>query len=77
MSFPSTWKQSDIVYHFRNYGSIFVGWINETSAYVALHNRENSLVVLKTIGKTPGVTIMSYDDFKLPKVFQLNKSVFI
>lgn len=39
-----------------------------------MHNRENSLVVLKTIGKTPGVTIMSYDDFKSPKVFQFKKN---
>ena len=64
MTFPSTWKQADIVYHFRNFGQIYVSWLNETSAFVSLNCKENALILLKTIGYTADVKIKKYDDFK-------------
>lgn len=59
--FPDNWKQSDLIHHFRKYGSIFIRWINNNSAFVSLNNRENASILLQTIGRTPNVKIVSFE----------------
>lgn len=49
---------------FRLYGNVRISWLDDTSCFVALHNRENATGLLKTIGKHEGVTMTSYADFK-------------
>lgn len=63
ISFPSTWKQSDIINHFRNYGRIYVSWIDECSAFVALQDRVNAPILLKSIGYTQSVKIQSFNAY--------------
>lgn len=60
ITFPEVWTQNDIVNHFRKYGSVFIRWINNTSAFVALNNRENAPILLKTITATKGVKITTF-----------------
>lgn len=61
ISFPLNWKQSDIVNHFRKFGSVFIRWINQTSAYVALNNRENSSILLDSVAKVKGVRVITFE----------------
>lgn len=51
---------SDIQHMFKNYGPITISWIDESSAFIALHNKENSSCVAKTISRPPGFEIMTF-----------------
>uniref|UniRef100_U5ES41 Poly(A)-specific ribonuclease PARN n=1 Tax=Corethrella appendiculata TaxID=1370023 RepID=U5ES41_9DIPT len=64
ITFPETWKQSDIFEKFKKYGFIHITWINSWSAFIMLHNRLNALAVIKTIGHTPGFTITTFEQYK-------------
>lgn len=64
VTIPPTWKQSNLVQHFRNYGSIYIAWLSSGQAYVALHNREHAPIVLKTIGKLDDFKIIPYLEHK-------------
>lgn len=61
--FPETWTKTDIINHFRKYGSVFIRWIDSTSAFVALNNRENAPILLKTIGVTKGVKVSTFSTY--------------
>lgn len=61
--FPETWLQSDIVNHFRKYGPVQIRWIDNSSAFVSLINRENAPVLLKTITATKGVKVSTYSTY--------------
>lgn len=63
ITFPLQWKQSDIVNHFRKFGSVFIRWINQTSAFVALNNRENSSILLDSIAAVKGVKIVPFKQY--------------
>lgn len=60
ISFSKTWKVADIVQLFSPFGFVFVSWIDATSAYVALNNRENYPAVLKSLAKSTAYKIMTY-----------------
>lgn len=63
MLFPETWTQSDIINHYRKYGPVQIRWIDSSSAFVALINRENSTILLKTIEKTKGVKVSTFSTY--------------
>lgn len=67
VTFPEDWRQSHLVNIFQKFGNVYVAWINKTSAYIALHNRENATIVLKMIDRADGFTIMTMADFKAGK----------
>lgn len=73
VTIPSTWKQSNLVHHFRNYGAIHIAWITSNHAYVALHNREHAPIVLKTIGKLDEFKIEPYLEYKKVGNQQVNE----
>ncbi|PSN44566.1 Poly(A)-specific ribonuclease PARN [Blattella germanica] len=60
ISFPKEWKTSDIIQLFSPFGSVFIGWINETSAYVALYKRDQAGLVKKTLTQSDSYTVMTY-----------------
>lgn len=57
MEFPSTWQNQDIFDLFSTYGSVHIGWINDTSAFVAIQNLDN---VKKAAGQLVGVSGRDY-----------------
>ncbi|KXJ67919.1 hypothetical protein RP20_CCG007690 [Aedes albopictus] len=63
VSFPESWRQSDIVNRFRNYGQVHVNWVNSSSAFVTLHNRDYASHVIKTIDKA-SISICTLTQFK-------------
>lgn len=64
LTIPKDWKNNNIFQIFRLYGNVRISWVDDTSCFVALHNRENATGLLKTIGNHEGVTIISFADFK-------------
>ncbi|CRL01322.1 CLUMA_CG014416, isoform A, partial [Clunio marinus] len=64
VKFPSTWRTNDLQDQFKNYGPVQITWVNGTSAFISLYNRENSSCVLKTISRSPGFEIQSFDEFR-------------
>lgn len=63
IKFSPTWRVSDIQEHFKNYGPIFISWINSSSAFIELKNRDNFPAVMKTIQKPSGFEIMTLKQF--------------
>jgi hypothetical protein len=57
VEFPAKWQTQDIFDLFSPFGSVFVGWINESSAFVAIQNLEN---VKKAAGQLVGVSGRDY-----------------
>lgn len=70
VTFPESWRQSDIVSKFRNYGQVYVSWVNNTSAFVTLHNRDYASHVIRTIDKSSAeFTICTLNQFKAKQQF--------
>uniref|UniRef100_A0A0L8HVV5 Poly(A)-specific ribonuclease PARN n=1 Tax=Octopus bimaculoides TaxID=37653 RepID=A0A0L8HVV5_OCTBM len=42
VTFPKEWKAADLYQLFMPFGNVQLSWINDTSAYVALHNKDNA-----------------------------------
>lgn len=72
VTIPEEWNKSDLINHFRNYGPIFITWINATSALISLHKKENSSSVLKTISPYTGFKVQSFNDYKETLQYRIN-----
>lgn len=57
LEFPPSWETQDLYDLFSAYGPIFIGWINDRSAFVALQNADN---VKKAAGQLVGVSGREY-----------------
>ena len=57
LEFPPNWETQDLYDLFSAYGPIFIGWINDKSAFVALQNTDN---VKKAAGQLVGVSGREY-----------------
>lgn len=65
LTFPSDWKQGDILDLFSNFGFVYISWINSTSAFVSLARRENANKVLGMLHcKGECFTIVSYAEHR-------------
>lgn len=60
LSFPKTWKQNDIFQLFSPFGYVFIAWIDDQSAYIALQRRDQMPIVLSTLSQSETYKIMSY-----------------
>lgn len=60
IQFPEVWTQTDVRNHFRKFGPVFIRWIDNTSAFVSLNDRENAPILLKTIETAKGVKVISF-----------------
>lgn len=63
ISFPATWKQTDIVNKFKPYSSVNVSWRNDTSAFVELHRKDYAKSVLNAFRTAPDMKIQTYAEF--------------
>ncbi|XP_053675532.1 poly(A)-specific ribonuclease PARN-like [Anopheles nili] len=68
VTFPQNWRTSDIMGKFKPFGLVHVSWLNDTSAFVSLHNRIASSSVLKTIGYHAGFKVYSFAQFTQMKL---------
>ncbi|RNA14887.1 poly(A)-specific ribonuclease PARN isoform X1 [Brachionus plicatilis] len=57
LEFPSSWETQDLYDLFSAYGPIFIGWINDRSAFVGLQNADNAK---KAAGQLVGVSGREY-----------------
>ena len=65
LTFPSDWKQGDILDLFGNFGFVYISWINSTSAFVSLARRENAHKVLSTLEcEGESFTVISYAEYR-------------
>lgn len=72
VEFPSSWETQDIYDLFSPYGSIFIAWIDDKSAFVALQNAD---YIKKAAGQLVGVSGRDYRIyFYNTYVNQLNKN---
>ncbi|XP_062549725.1 poly(A)-specific ribonuclease PARN-like isoform X2 [Armigeres subalbatus] len=69
--FPENWRHVDIVNRFRDYGQVHVKWVNSTSAFVTLHNRDYASHVIKSIDKA-NISICTLNQFKAKHRLGLN-----
>ena len=49
LTFPSQWKSTDLYQLFSAFGGCFIGWINETSAFIALKDEKQKTHVNRVI----------------------------
>ncbi|XP_066593445.1 poly(A)-specific ribonuclease PARN-like isoform X2 [Prorops nasuta] len=62
LTFPKTWKYSDITQLFNPYGGVYVSWLSETTAYVALNRRDQISTVMKNLGGSKIYRLRKYSD---------------
>ncbi|XP_067005906.1 poly(A)-specific ribonuclease PARN [Anabrus simplex] len=60
VNFPKEWKTYDLTQLFSPFGGVSVAWINDTSAYVGLHRRDQAGVVLRTLTQSDTYTVIPY-----------------
>ncbi|CAH0564741.1 unnamed protein product [Brassicogethes aeneus] len=60
LTFPKEWKFHNITELFSPFGSVYISWIDETSAYVSLNKKEQSGVALNTLSQSDTYSIMTY-----------------
>lgn len=64
LTFPSTWKYTDILDLFSPFGFVYVSWVNDQSAYVSLAVRGNKNKVLEALDVEGAEhTILSYAEY--------------
>jgi len=64
VQFPKEWKTQDLIHLFNPFGHVFISWVDDTSAFVSLKDRDWSNQVLNNF-KSGDLTykVQSYDDF--------------
>ncbi|KZC04656.1 Poly(A)-specific ribonuclease PARN [Dufourea novaeangliae] len=72
LTFPKEWKLSDISQLFSPFGSVYVSWLSDMSAYVALNRREQASVVIKTLNKATTYKIQKYAEYQASLETNLN-----
>ncbi|KAK3931125.1 Poly(A)-specific ribonuclease PARN [Frankliniella fusca] len=64
LSFPREWRQYEVVELFKPFGPVFVSFINDRSAYVALHKRDQAKTVLKTMTGNNTYKVTSFSTYQ-------------
>ncbi|XP_043585403.1 poly(A)-specific ribonuclease PARN-like isoform X1 [Bombus pyrosoma] len=64
ITFPKEWRFNDISQLFSPFGGVHVSWLNDTSAYIGLHRRDQVNAVMKILGKTNTYKIQRYADYQ-------------
>ena len=70
VKFPKEWNNSELYKLFQSYGTIEISWINSTSAYITLLNRDKVNAAFIHVSKNKTCTILRYKDHKSEKSTQ-------
>ena len=65
LTFPAEWKTADIIHVFSPFCHVFVSWIDDTSAFVSLKEKDWANQILPTLQSRAADTysIQTYQDF--------------
>ena len=65
LTFPAEWKTADIIHVFSPFCHVFVSWIDDTSAFVSLKEKDWSNQILPSLQTRAAetFTIQTYQDF--------------
>ncbi|XP_047109506.1 poly(A)-specific ribonuclease PARN-like isoform X1 [Schistocerca piceifrons] len=67
VTFPKEWKTHDVIQLFSPFGRVFVSWLNDTSAYVSLENRDQAKLVLRTLTQSDTYRVIPYKRHQMLK----------
>jgi len=68
LTFPPEWRTPDIVHLFSSLGHVFVSWLDDTSAFVSLKEKEMAVQVLDVVKSTTTFRIQSYQTYAAAKI---------
>lgn len=60
LTFPKEWTPNTIVQLFSPFGGVYIAWLSEASAFVALHKKDQAAVALKTLSQGDTYSIMTF-----------------
>jgi len=63
VTFPEQWKTADLVHLFSAYGHVFVSWVDDTSAFVSLKEKEMAPQVKDIVNSSSSCRIQTYEDY--------------
>uniref|UniRef100_T1JBS2 Poly(A)-specific ribonuclease PARN n=1 Tax=Strigamia maritima TaxID=126957 RepID=T1JBS2_STRMM len=63
VKFPKEWKTSDLVQLFQPFGSVYVAWVDDNSAFVALNKKNQANVVMRTLTQSETYHVQTYDSY--------------
>ncbi|XP_013416791.1 poly(A)-specific ribonuclease PARN-like [Lingula anatina] len=63
LSFPKEWKTSDISQLFAPFGNVYIGWLDDNSAFVSLYKKDEADRVLQNITTGDTFSVVAYKDF--------------
>ncbi|XP_016842448.1 poly(A)-specific ribonuclease PARN isoform X4 [Nasonia vitripennis] len=64
VTFPKQWKLSDLTSLFSPYGGAYVAWLSDTTAYAALHRRDQVSAVVQNLFKSTHYSLKKYRDYQ-------------
>merc|ERR1719154_711067 len=67
ITFPAEWKTADIVHLFSSFGYVFVPWIDDTSAFVSLKEKDMAHQVMEVLKSSSSCRIQTFKDFTIAK----------
>jgi len=67
ITFPAEWKTADIVHLFSSFGYVFVSWLDDTSAFVSLKEKEMAPQVIEVLKSSSSYRIQTYKDYTTAK----------
>ncbi|XP_006818480.1 poly(A)-specific ribonuclease PARN-like [Saccoglossus kowalevskii] len=65
ITFPKEWKASDLYQLFSPFGSIYIAWIDDSSAFISLYKRDQADIVMKALKQGDYYFIQPYKDYKI------------
>ncbi|XP_005103432.1 poly(A)-specific ribonuclease PARN [Aplysia californica] len=75
VTFPREWKPADLYSLFQPYGTIQISWLSDSSAFVALHKKENAEIALKALSQETGVfRVVSYASHQRNRSYKWSSS---
>ena len=67
LTFPALWKASDIIQLFSPFGHVFISWIDDTSAFVSLKEKDMADQVKLNLKSETSFRVQSYDSYAKSK----------
>jgi len=67
ITFPKEWKSSDIIHLFTQFGYVFISWLDDTSALVALKEKELAGTVMPVLQASGAYRLQTYASYQESK----------